>query len=619
MALTGITKGRAIWTTFKLKVAGAVSRRLYDKLLDTGVDVKDFGALPYPADNTQAFKAALAYAGLPDNNVSIVRASGKHILSERLEIPRGVTLQGNGIDYWDTWRPDEARLIKRMDKGTHLLFTGIGMKDLSCINLENTKTPKVVDTVTHEFTHFTNQDAANGAPATAKLFSAAVILQENSQIKDLRIVPEHDGIDGYNVFTGTELGSNWDVGVWARGANEAVVENVQAVGYWRMAGFLVTENDGTFEQKGNNPERLRVSNCQFQGIRGLLVRNGAQHEVVANTNTTIDIVYNNTSTLTSQNTFRILGNSTYYTFTSYSIQSGNLRLEGVSPDLPANVGILRSPSMGNNLNGTIFTNCQIGAFEHSSKVTSQSLGLPVAAAVEIDGFPLRGLKFLNSKFQSVWDSGNTLFGDCRDLQMVLGQFEGGSVIAYDSSQAPVSTTENLRFISTQVAPHNIDGFTPRDHFDDMKLCPTQFTDSSTRIRPVLPDGDFIIQDYEGNDLERYRLSDGYIRRYGYDGVNYMTYNGTNSSLEFRSDGAVWKRESDGAKFFEFFSGSGNGTCLANWTVGGTLNVTNNILPQTDNNTDIGRATEGIKYIYMHDQTTGVPRRVSLVNGVLTVL
>ncbi|CAM0027117.1 hypothetical protein VPHD530_0005 [Vibrio phage D530] len=43
MALTNLTKPRARWTAFKLKVAKSVSRSLYEKLLDR-VTVKDFGA-----------------------------------------------------------------------------------------------------------------------------------------------------------------------------------------------------------------------------------------------------------------------------------------------------------------------------------------------------------------------------------------------------------------------------------------------------------------------------------------------------------------------------------------------------------------------------------------------
>lgn len=59
MNLTKLTKPRAKWITFKLKVAKAVSRSLYDKLIDQGFSVKDFGAKgDGRSDDTEAFKAA---------------------------------------------------------------------------------------------------------------------------------------------------------------------------------------------------------------------------------------------------------------------------------------------------------------------------------------------------------------------------------------------------------------------------------------------------------------------------------------------------------------------------------------------------------------------------------
>lgn len=59
MALTDLTKTRARWATFKLKAAKAVSRSLYEKLLDQGVSVKDFGAVgDGVTDDSEAFKLA---------------------------------------------------------------------------------------------------------------------------------------------------------------------------------------------------------------------------------------------------------------------------------------------------------------------------------------------------------------------------------------------------------------------------------------------------------------------------------------------------------------------------------------------------------------------------------
>ncbi|MFW5394268.1 hypothetical protein V1951_23775, partial [Yersinia sp. 2544 StPb PI] len=76
------------------------------------------------------------------------------------------------------------------------------------------------------------------------------------------------------------------------------------------------------------------------------------------------------------------------------------------------------PSMGNNFSGTNFENTFAGSLDHVSGQPSESLGLPVSFALEIDGFPMRNLKFSNFKAQTIYDKGNTLWGDCRDVKVI---------------------------------------------------------------------------------------------------------------------------------------------------------------------------------------------------------
>lgn len=605
-----------------VKATGTSTPRTLGDRFNDVVNVEDFGAVGYPNDDTVAFIAALDYAGNPLNKCSIVEAFGNFLLSgDGIEIPRGVTLQGAGTDYWDTFRPDETRLLKRMDSGTSLMFTGTGNKIHTAVNLTNTGPIKTIGGVDYDLLKFTEEDSVAGAPATPKDFSVAVILNENSQLKNLRVVPEFDGIDGYNDFVTTDIGSDWDVGIWARGAYEGVIENVQSVGYWRMAGTLVTENDGTYEEFGNNPERLRVSGLTSLGIRGLSIRNGAQLDVSSNTDTTITCEYYPSFTLTSQNKFRILGNSTYYTFTGYNVVGSEIQLTGVSPNLPAGVSTIRSPSLGNNFSGTVFNDCYFGSFEHSSKTASEDLphGLPVSGAKEMDGFPCRGIRFFGTKFQTVYDKLNTIYKDCRDTKLIGCQYEKGELIAYNDTQTN-GFTENLRMSNTYISGSvDTTGFTPRELFNDHDMFPTQFTDGSTLVRPSLPNKSYNIQTFEGDDLVEFRPSDGNITHYDYNGEIISRRIGSSGELQHYGVGYVLRRVSDSANFIQFFNASGNGSCLANWTVGGSLNVTDDILPQTDNNTNIGRTSEGVKYIYMHDQTLGTVHRVQLNNGVLEVI
>lgn len=65
MALTNLTKPRARWATFKLKVVGAIYRNIYDKFVEKGISIEDFGAVGdwngvSGTDNTTAINNALA-------------------------------------------------------------------------------------------------------------------------------------------------------------------------------------------------------------------------------------------------------------------------------------------------------------------------------------------------------------------------------------------------------------------------------------------------------------------------------------------------------------------------------------------------------------------------------
>ncbi|WP_233059813.1 phage tail-collar fiber domain-containing protein [Vibrio diabolicus] len=447
---------------------------------------EDFGCKGYPSDDTEGFERIQNYLDSLVGILPVIAKKPVYLTRKGLVIRSGKSVEGVGCDYWDTWRPNQNELLKSMKHGTTILFAGSGERKHSAINLDDNTPPKEKDGVICELLKFNNGDSIDGRPATPKMFSVGVVVERNASLKNIRLVPEFEGIDGYNDFTTDNLAADWDVGIWFQGANEASCENVQSVGYWRMAGTLFTENNGTFEQIAN-PERCVINRLRTQGVRGISVRNSAQWKTFDDSysNNSITCEYNQYWTLTSQNKFRLIGPYQIYEFTGYQVSADGekITLTGVTPDLPdERPEILRSPSMGNNLAGTIFNDSVFTSFEHSSGKAAVSFGLPEAAAFEISGFPLRGLKLNNTKAQTTWDNINGIFADCRDLRWHLSQFENGLLVAYGEEET-IGHTINLRLPESYANSGALDRalFNPRGYFNSYDAFPTEFSDGNELV------------------------------------------------------------------------------------------------------------------------------------------
>lgn len=486
--------------------------------------------------------------------------AGRCILSKTIAVPFGVTLEGSGIDYWDTYRPAPDRLLKSWSKGTHLVFTGTGAKDKTFENISNERPIKSVNGVDCKFTSFTNEDAVGTTPATLKLFSVAVTTTHTSQLKNLRIMLSNNGIDGYNDFSSSSLGDNWDIGLHVYDSSEAVIENVQVCGYWRVAGTLLTENDGSFVMRGN-PERTRFNRFFTQGIRGLLIRNSPQIDVVSNTSNTVTFKQRPSLRLTATNAFRISGSATLYSFTGSTSDGADITLTGITPALPASLSVIRFPNIGNNFSGTVFENTVAASFEHSSGQSSDLLGLPVAFALEIDGYPMRNLRFDKFKAQTTFDKGNTLFGDCRDTKIVSSEFENGIMVAYSLAETQ-GYTGNLRLFASDIqASTDTTGFTPRDAFLDNRQIKTEFTDGSfilknwreTNTRVQFSNGNDAIVLREGAS----EASPGGYYFYTKDGLRWITMNGVTKGLDFSASNGSIKFNGDNSPVMTWFGESGN--------------------------------------------------------------
>lgn len=547
---------------------------------------KPFLADPtFTNDSYSAIQAAINFADA--NNQSVVWIpSGRYILTQGLVIPPGITVIGDGVDYWDTFRPAAGRLLKSWKEGTHLVFTGTGNKSSSIINLMNARPIKSVGGISFPFTDFTNNDSVNGASATAKPFSVAVKTTHACQIKNLRIMLSNNGIAGYNDATTTSLGDNWDVGLWSYDGSQSIVDNVQVVGYWRIGAILVTENDGTYSMVGN-PECMTFNNIMTQGRRGLIVRNSAQIDVYSHTDTTLVALYNSSFTLSSDMKFRTLGSSQVYTFSSYTVSGSQITLTGISPNLPTNVPVIRAANGGNNFSGTVFSNFKACSLDHTSGNNSASLGLGEAGAMEIDGYPVRNLKFINFKAQTTFDRLNTLYGDMRDAKLVSCEHENGAMIAYSNSET-IGYTNNIRFINSDIqSSTDTTAFTPRDCFIDYKQFPTQNTDGSFIIKNWR-DNDISLQSFSGVKLFNYRSSDLGVDITNGASFRYLASNGaTNETTLFGKNISV--KNSTGLNYLQMFDASLSATFAGVVSAVGGVVATVSVRPAVANGSSCGTA------------------------------
>lgn len=552
---------------------------IYSRITNLRVCVQDppFNADPTGVlDSTKAFKDAFTFAKAIGATV-VWAPAGHYKITDTIVVPEGCILEGDGIDYWDTYRPSPDRLLKRWDKGTHLVYTGTGPKVHSIKNISNVRPVKSVDNVAFPFTDFTNNDSFGGAPATPKLFSVGMIARSASQVRNLRLMPNFNGIDGYNDPTAMGLGDEWDVGFWSYDSCAARHVNCQVVGYWRIGGTLLTENDGSYTQVGN-PESTIFDTWLTQGRRGLLVRNAAQIDAVSNTANSIKLKYTPSFTLSADMKFKISGSATVYTFTGYAVTGDTVELTGVSPGLPNNVALVRAANIGNNFSGTVFSNFKSCSLDHTSGKKSADFGIGEAGALEIDGYPCRNLKFHNFKAQTTFDRLNTLFGDCRDLKFSISEHENGAMIAYSLTETQ-GYTGNLRYSNSDVQDTtNRTAFTPRDCFIDYRQFPTRFSNEDFNIQNWR-EGTTRIRYFNGKPGVEFRDADGNMQMYNGTGKLVCRSAGSTGATDLWGNNISFNTTDDTPlPIMQLFAASKNATFYGN------------VSPAVDNTKSLGSAS-----------------------------
>ncbi|EPD5259109.1 phage tailspike protein, partial [Escherichia coli] len=297
-------------------------------------DVRGWGAkIDGVTDDSDAFIKAL------NSGRSVITIpEGICIIKKNINIPEGCSLVGSGIDYWDTYRPAPERLLKSWSKGTHLVFTGDGEKNKYFFNISNERPVKIVEGISCKFTEFTNEDSVGVTPATPKAMSVAVSINRASQLRNLRIMVSKNGIEGYNNPDSYSLGDNWDIGLHVYDSCDSVIDNVQIVGYWRVKGLLLTENDGSLSMKGN-PEKTHFNNVYVQS--GIAIRNSPQIDLVSNTESSVTFKHKKSMRITSVKQFKIAGSESVYTYSDASFDGTNITLSGISPEIQGTISVIR--------------------------------------------------------------------------------------------------------------------------------------------------------------------------------------------------------------------------------------------------------------------------------------
>lgn len=395
---------------------GAVERGAQEKMRDF-VSVKDFGAIgdgavhllserfstlgsaqaeyPFVTSLSQSIDWAAIQSAINTGKKAFA-PRGIYYISDTLVLDNGQQLEGEGTDVWEQlWRD----LPKENGRGTHLIFYGTGSKVHTSPGVTSqgvsggvipNPEPVALDT-NYSLTSFHNADASSGVASTLRTFSAAIHVNPASHgwaIRNLRLHPNFNGIAGYNNASLLTLADDWDVGIFADNAPYGSVQNVQAVGYWRIAGvYQMCVNRPGVQAQGYG---CVYEQLNTQGMVGFLMRGGDTYRPLQATATTLDIPWQADHPFLNAGSFTSNLGSHNYTSTSKVVDGtfGEvLRFAGLSSNLiTAGISQVRVSS-GFGLGGLVISQSLISGLEHTSgnKASSFALGIGVSTAFEISG------------------------------------------------------------------------------------------------------------------------------------------------------------------------------------------------------------------------------------------
>lgn len=449
-AIAGVVGG---FGSFLQAGLGAISRTFQDKMRDS-VSVKDFGAIgdstihtlaerysslasaqalfPFVTSLSQSIDWAAIQAAINTGKRAFI-PKGIYYISDTLILDNGQQIEGEGTDVWEQlW----TQLPKENGRGTHLIFYGTGAKIWTSPGITSQRVsggvipnPEASELATeYPLTTFHNANASSGVASTPKTYSAGIYVKPASHgwgVRNLRLHPNFDGINGYNNPSLLTLADDWDFGIFADNAPYGSVMNVQSVGYWRTAGiYQMCVNRPGVQAQGYG---CIYDQINTQGRVGFLMRGGDTYRPLQATASTIDIPWQDDHPFPNVGSFTSNTGEHFYTSTSKVIDGtfgAVLRFAGLPSNLiVGGISQIRTSS-GFGLGGLVISRSLITGLEHTSgnRASSFALGVGVSTALEISGGfrqPYISQTYIQSREDVVLHCHN--IGDLRFSQC---QFEG---------------------------------------------------------------------------------------------------------------------------------------------------------------------------------------------------
>lgn len=494
--------------------AVAASSGAWVRQYDNDISAKWFGLRPYtPAElialngaasvttrasaNSDALDAADALMSFLGGG-RILLPEGIIVCARRYERSAAVYLIGEGVGEWEPIFPARPKTWE----GTTLLFKGTGATNVTLPGITDQEygggwreNPASLGSYFKIFSAH-NSDATGTVAATPKLFSAAVMVGNGTRyggFQHLRIANwiGTDGISDWSNQSQSSLGDDWDFGYLLHSAEYVDDYNIQVVGGWREAAHPNATTTDDFATS----ERNRIVRAKFQGRRGLVIRAADIWKVTATTTNSVTIRWSSQLYFSpTGGSFRGSDNRTYtYTGVTHTGTAPNYTFTGVTPD-PTGIFEVRHPSSG--FGNTEYQDVYVYGLDHVNGDTAAELGITDSKALEISGFPIRGVKFRNCKFHTrenvvahLHINQDILFQDC--------QFEGGGHFIASPSEAdqsalgvaaPVRETRGLVLESSVGLSDggvNLALFTPRNAWaDELQLSLRSNLSGDVIFRPL---------------------------------------------------------------------------------------------------------------------------------------